>query len=164
VRVARGEDGDEDGDVVCEAGRPLEARDEAPGASFERLLEEARGILGQRGALGLLGLDHLQEPSCLVRTLQADPEPDADLVVGGLKGVRPYLLGKLGEDLGHRVMERPTVAFPSRRRGSSSGPSPLPSTEIVEGSLDVGDVAARFLPRRLAGVPQGYRLCQSALG
>ena len=68
-------------------------------ASCEGLLDERCRVLHEGGSLGLVGLDQLQQLPSLVRTLQADREPDADPVVGHLEGLRPDLVGKLGQDL-----------------------------------------------------------------
>lgn len=87
------------------------------GASCERLLEKGRRVLDEPGSLGLLGLDQLQEPPSLVRTLQTDRQPDADLVVRGLESVGPRLLGGLLKDLGHSSVQGPAVALPAPGSG-----------------------------------------------
>jgi len=84
------------------------------GASYERLLEKGRRVLDEPGPLGL---DQLQEPPSLVRTLRTDRQPDTDLVVRGLESVRPRLLGELLKDLGQSSVQGPAVALPAPGSG-----------------------------------------------
>ena len=77
-----------------------------------RVMAMPRSVSAQIRAFALFGLDELEEPEGIRRSLETDHETDAQPVVGSLERVGPRFLRNFFENFCHRRDQRTPVAFP----------------------------------------------------